>query len=125
MNSLKPFKNQHTFEERLTESNRVINKYPDRIPIVCQRSQNATRDCPYIDKIKYLVPRDLTMGQFLYVIRKRMSLPSEKALFVFVNNSIPPTTQMVGDIYNRHKDIDGFLYLHYSYENTFGYKNID
>ena len=123
MNSLKPFKNQHTFEERLAESNRVINKYPDRIPIVCQRSQNAARDCPYIDKIKYLVPRDLTMGQFLYVIRKRMSLPSEKALFVFVNNSIPPTTQMVGDIYNRYKDIDGFLYLYYSYENTFGYKN--
>jgi GABA(A) receptor-associated protein len=75
-----------------------------------------------IDKIKYLVPKDLTVGQFLYVIRKRMRLSSEKALFVFVNNTMPPTTQMVGDIYNRHKDSDGFLYLYYSYENTFGYK---
>ena len=114
------FKNQYSFEERFSEANRVINKYPDRIPIICQRSKNASRDCPNIDKIKYLVPRDLTIGQFLYVIRKRLKLPSEKALFIFINNSIPPTTQMVGSIYNLHKDKDLFLYLYYSFENTFG-----
>lgn len=114
------FKNQYSFEERLSESTRVINKYPERIPIICQRSTNAARDCPYIDKIKYLVPRDLTIGQFIYVIRKRLKLQSDKALFIFVNNSIPPTTQLIGSLYDTHKDTDLFLYVHYSYENTFG-----
>lgn len=44
-----------------------------------------------IDKKKYLVPSDLTCGQFVYVIRKRLKLPAEKAIFLFVNGVIPPT----------------------------------
>ncbi len=40
---------------------------------------------------RYLVPADLTVGQFVYVIRKRISLPAEKAIFVFVKTSLPPT----------------------------------
>jgi GABA(A) receptor-associated protein len=39
---------------------------------------------PEIDKKKYLVPTDLTVGQFVYVIRKRIDLNAEKALYVFV-----------------------------------------
>jgi GABA(A) receptor-associated protein len=120
MYNLNLFKNQHNFKERESESNRIMSKYPDRVPFICQRSQKAFHDSPYIDKTKYLVPKDLTMGQFLYVIRKRLKLPSEKALFIFVNNYIPSTSQMAMDIYNRHKDPDGFLYLYYSCENTFG-----
>jgi len=114
------FKNQYSLQERLNESKRVLTKYPDRIPILCDKAKNTSRDCPYIDKKKYLVPRDLTIGQFLYVVRKRLKLPSEKALFISIGNSIPPTTQMIGYIYDKHKDIDNFLYLNYSTENTFG-----
>ena len=40
---------------------------------------------------RYLVPADLTVGQFLYVIRKRIKLNSEKAIFIFVDNVLPPT----------------------------------
>jgi GABA(A) receptor-associated protein len=44
-----------------------------------------------IDKKKYLVPADLTVGQFVYVIRKRIKLSPEKAIFIFVNEILPPT----------------------------------
>jgi len=37
------------------------------------------------------VPADLTVGQFVYVIRKRIKLSPEKAIFIFVNNVLPPT----------------------------------
>jgi len=40
---------------------------------------------------RYLVPADLTVGQFVYVIRKRIKLSSEKAIFIFVKNGLPPT----------------------------------
>ena len=40
---------------------------------------------------RYLVPADLTVGQFIYVIRKRIKLPPERAIFIFVDNVIPPT----------------------------------
>lgn len=31
------------------------------------------------------------MGQFVYVVRKRIKLSAEKAIFVFVKNTLPPT----------------------------------
>jgi len=62
----------------------------------------------------------LTCGQFLYVIRKRLKLPSEKALFLFVNGSIPATSAMMNNIYEQYHDKDGFLYMSYSEENVFG-----
>jgi len=112
------FKSQSLFKERQAESNRIRNKFPDRIPIVVEKSE--TSDVPDIDKSKYLVPQDLTMGQFLYVIRKRIKLAPEKAIFLFINNSLPPTSASVSAIYEKHKDVDGFLYVIYSGENTFG-----
>lgn len=40
---------------------------------------------------RYLVPADLTVGQFVYVIRKRIKVSPEKAIFMFVRNVLPPT----------------------------------
>lgn len=62
----------------------------------------------------------MTIGQFVYVIRKRINLPPEKAIFIFVNDILPPTAATVSSIYAEHKDEDGFLYVLYSSENTFG-----
>lgn len=44
---------------------------------------------------RYLVPADLTVGQFVYVIRKRIKLSAEKAIFIFVDNVLPPTGEWV------------------------------
>ncbi|KAL7222970.1 hypothetical protein ACSBR1_024617 [Camellia fascicularis] len=68
----------------------------------------------------YLVPADLTVGQFVYVVRKRIKLGAEKAIFVFVKNILPPTIAMMSAIYEENKDEDGFLYMTYSGKNTFG-----
>jgi len=48
-------------------------------------------------------------------------MPTEKSLFLFVNyNSMPPTGATIGSIYEEHKDADGFLYITYASESTFG-----
>ena len=52
-----------------------------------------------LDKKKYLVPSDLTVGQFYFLIRKRIHLRPEDALFFFVNNVIPPTSATMGALY--------------------------
>lgn len=52
-----------------------------------------------VDKKKYLVPSDLTVGQFYFLIRKRIHLRPEDALFFFVNNVIPPTSATMGSLY--------------------------
>lgn len=97
-------------------------KYPDRIPVICERAPKS--DIPNIDKKKYLVPQDMTVGQFVYVIRKRIKLSHEKAIFIFIDSSIPPTAALMATVYDeyirRHRDDDGFLYVTYASENTFG-----
>jgi len=112
------FKSEHTFDQRKAESERVRGKYPDRIPVICEKIDKSKIED--IDKKKYLVPSDLTCGQFVYVIRKRLKLPAEKAIFLFVGRVIPPTAAMLNTIYEQHKDPDGFLYISYSDENVFG-----
>ena len=60
------------------------------------------------------------MGQFVYVIRKRIKLAPEKAVFIFINSLLPPTAALLSSVYEEQRDEDGFLYVQYSGENTFG-----
>merc|ERR1712167_471641 len=118
LHAMPPFKQEHDLEKRKQEAGRIRDKYPDRIPVIVEKADKS--DIVDIDKKKYLVPADLTVGQFVYVIRKRIKLSPEKAIFIFVNNVLPPTAQLMSKIYEESKDEDGFLYVTYSGENTFG-----
>mmetsp|Transcript_137 Transcript_137/g.232 ORF Transcript_137/g.232 Transcript_137/m.232 type:complete len:117 (-) Transcript_137:307-657(-) len=113
------YKTENKFEKRKNEADKIRAKYPDRIPVICEKAKKS--DIVDIDKKKYLVPADLTVGQFVYVIRKRIKLTPEKAIFIFVKNTIPPTGAVMSQIYKEHKDEDGFLYVTYSGESTFGH----
>lgn len=63
------------------------------VQVICEKADRS--DIPDIDKKKYLVPADLTVGQFVYVIRKRIKLSPEKAIFIFINNVLPPTGRVI------------------------------
>ena len=105
------FKKRHNLTDRISESNRIRIKYPERIPIICEKTNTPSNSVPDLDKSKYLVPCDLTLGQFMFVIRNRMKLPSENALFLFVKGSIPSSNTIISDLYESKKDEDGFLYI--------------
>jgi GABA(A) receptor-associated protein len=115
------FKDNNPFEKRKIESDNIKTKYPERIPCIVEKNHKS--DIPHVDKNKYLVPNDLTMGQFIYVIRKRIRLAPEKAIFILVNDLMPPSSALISQVYNEHADDDGFLYIIYSSENTFGTPN--
>ena len=115
------FKNKYLFDDRCKESYKVINKYLDRIPIICEKSNTHNhKQLPDIDKHKYLVPKDFTLGQFVYVIRKKINIKPDEAIFLFVSNTIPSSSSIICDLYYKYKDTDGFLYMQYSKENVFG-----
>jgi len=112
------FKKKYSFESRKSESDRIIQKYPDRIPIIVEQGKSTS--IPSIDKQKYLVPKDLTVGQFCYVIRKRINLKPQDALYVFFNGTLLPTASIISKLYETNKDDDGFLYCIVNGESTFG-----
>lgn len=114
------FKEKHDFEKRREECNRILDKYNDRLPIICERSKYNTRLLPDIDKTKYLVPMDLSVSQFMYIIRKRLQLAAEISIYFSINGSVPASSDMLSKLYDKYKDPDGFLYIKYCGENTFG-----
>ena len=107
-------------EKRRAEAQKIREKYEDRIPIIVERAARA--NIADIDKKKYLVPGDLTgaprcslvsvesfltlgiaVAQFTYVIRKRIQLIPEQAMWIFVEavkdgkktQILPPATYAV------------------------------
>ena len=114
------FKTKNSLLERTTESAKIIAKFSDRIPVICESIIKIKQHIPPSDKIKYLVPGTLTIGQFMFIIRKKINLSPNQALFLFVNGNIPSTSTIMNTLYKKDKDIDGFLYINYSGENTFG-----
>ncbi|TKS73088.1 Gamma-aminobutyric acid receptor-associated protein-like 2 [Collichthys lucidus] len=128
-------------KHRCVESAKIRNKYPDRVPVSGRRAgagagvgwevkgpdrviveKVSGSQIVDIDKRKYLVPSDITVAQFMWIIRKRIQLPSEKAIFLFVDKTVPQSSLTMGQLYDKEKDEDGFLYVAYSGENTFGYE---
>merc|ERR1712167_222039 len=67
----KSFRQTHTLEERRREAERIKRKYDNRVPVIAECAKGSS--LPEIDKKKYLVPSDLTVAQFQYVIRKPSS----------------------------------------------------
>lgn len=117
------FKKKYSERHRLLEAARVIAQHPDKVPIICEPYSDNT---PPINRYKYLVNGSITVGQFIHVIRPRISGAiyegGSKALFLFVGNNsiIPPISAMLSSVYHLHRDTDGFLYITYALENTFG-----
>ncbi|CAL5352156.1 unnamed protein product [Camellia sinensis] len=111
MGKMRSFKQEFSFEERSEESRDMIAKYPDRVPVVVERYSNT--DLPEIEKKKYLVPRDMSVGQFIHILSCRLRLAPGKALFASLMESV----------YKTFKEEDGFLYMCYSSEKTFGCGN--
>lgn len=108
----------YDFDRILEETTKIRKKYNDRVPVYVKK----TVGCEFldIDKHKFLVPIDLTLGSFITIIRKRIKLAPDKALFIFINNVLPPLTSLMMNIYDEMKNKDGFLYIYYNGESVFG-----
>ena len=114
------FKKKNTFDKRKEESKRILEKYPEKLPVIVANSKKTT--LKNIDKNKFLVPNDMTLGQFLIIIRKRIKLKTEETLFLLINDEVMiEASKTLLQIYEENKDEDGFLYITYCGENVFGH----
>ncbi len=128
------FVEKYSFEDRKNEIDKIFIKHPNKIPIYINKAKNSNIND--IKKHKYLVPQELTIGEFMVIIRKNIQLQPEQAITLFIqtvgnNVLMVPTSETMGSVYNKNvlslknsheykKLIDGYLYIVYSGENTFG-----
>ena len=116
--TLNYFIDKYTLEERINESTKVKLKYPTHICAIIEKSKNS--QLKEIDKKKFLIPKTLKFVDLIYIIRKKINLAPSDAIFMFVDNTIPSSNENIDTIYNRYKNEDGFLYIKYDTESTFG-----
>lgn len=107
------YQQRKTFAERYAEVKKVQAKYPGFVPIIVET------ELP-LDKCKYLVHGELTLAECLATVRKRLTVVPSAGLFFFVGTTLALPTTRLRDLYLRHQNPDGFLYLNLLTENTFG-----
>ena len=95
----------------------LLKRYPDRVPVIVGKKNSP-------DKHKYMVPKGITMAQFMCMLRTRIKLTSDKAIFVFIDNTLVPNSELMETLYARHVHTDGILYMTYASESTFGSSSI-
>jgi len=100
------------------EAKKLLTKYPDRVPVIIQKKEHT--NLPDLKKCKYLIPKDTNLSQIIYIIRKNINIKPETSIFVFINNTLIPNQNNIGEVYNLYKNTDDFLYIKYTTENTFG-----
>jgi GABA(A) receptor-associated protein len=112
------FEKKYPLDKRIKEFNSMHSRYPSRVPIIVFPSDETQ---PKIEKNKFLVPNDLTFSQFIYTMKKYLKTKSDQTIFIFThNNNLVPSNWMVSELHDKYKKEDGFVYLFYSLENTFG-----
>jgi GABA(A) receptor-associated protein len=119
------YKKNTSLDERKLKSQKLKELYPNRIPVIVEMSSSSASFSSFIEKkykVKYLVPNELCMGQFVKILRDKMKINESTALFFFINNRLFPMTSPLCTLYDEYSDDDGFLYIEFCEENTFGSK---
>ena len=114
------FKAKNSFQERKSQCATVRAKYINKIPIIVEKMKNTKAETPDISKHNFLAPDDANVSQFLHVIKKYMALESTESVYLFINDELISTGESLSNLYVKYKDADGFLYMYYARENTFG-----
>lgn len=117
----------------------MMLKNPNRVPIII--SSNSFK----IDKLKYIVPDTITIGELMIMLRKKNNINPQEAIFLFIkdNNTQPrnekeinnksknnskkenegilvPSSSTLGTLHQQHKDENLILHIFFEKEAVFG-----
>lgn len=115
------FKQENSLDKRIELSQKIIINHPGRYPVIVEPYKYDDITIPKILKRKYLAPEDINMGQLLYQVRKNIeNLTPDESLNFFIDNRNVVMNDYLYDVYKKRRDSDGFLYIKYTTEPTFG-----
>ena len=117
----------------------MMLKNPNRVPII------ITSNSFKIDKLKYIVPDTITIGELMCMLRKKNNIDPQEAIFLFIkdNNTQPrnekeinnksknnskkenegilvPSSSTLGTLHQQHKDENLILHIFFEKEAVFG-----
>ena len=117
------YKNTIPLHQRESESSKILDKYPNCIPVIVETNSKDI----ILPKNKFLVPYHITASHLLYSIRKTLKVDPSKAIFMYYDGKIVCGSELLGEMYIKYKEKhnigkngDKFFYINLTLENTFG-----
>ena len=97
---------------------KLLNKYPNRVPIKVTVDKNINQ----IGTTQFLVPKNYTVAKFMMIVRSKINITKDQALFLLINNELPPSSDLISNIYSKYNTSTGKRYIdaYLKLENTFG-----
>ena len=111
MDFIKKIFDEETLEEKTKRIAKNCRKEkPDKVPVLIRSDKIK------ILKEKYLIPKQMTVGQFLLIIRKNIILNKEDAIYLIFENKMYSPTSKFQELDNG-KD---YLIIDICKEETYG-----
>ena len=113
------YKLKNDKESRKKESNELLEKHPDKLPIILEKDPSCK--LKEMKKKKYLLLKKSTISQLQEIIKRKTELPEKESLFLQVRTKYGLSGETtIEDVYSKYKDQDGFLYIMYTSELIYG-----
>ena len=111
-----------SFYTREKESKNIIEQNPNKVPIICLKDPKS--NLTETKKTKYLLDKNFTISQFTALIKTKLKLNSNEALFLVAKKG-NKSNALAGDVpmsqvYEEFKEKDGFLYIFYTSKEIWG-----
>jgi hypothetical protein len=127
MASINSFRNTHSIEERKRISGQILAKYKDKACIIIEKSKLCKDKSITIKRTKYLADKSITIGELVNRVKKEIENIRDQAIFILIVDKnmrgISPTmSSNINEMYTKYHHDDGFMYMEFLCENTFGIK---
>lgn len=119
--TLLPYSERTTYKHRRKLVRRMLSLHPERVPIIIERDVSS-RGAKLFTRVKFMVSRESTVGQFAKLLLSMATLPNTGALLIVVTDKCIPlaSNRTLGEIYDIYSSLDGFVYLSYKEEDVYG-----
>ena len=127
MNTDKKF--WHLSLSERTKSIKILHqKYPNQVAVIVRRMEGSA--LPELSSNKFIVPKDLSVAQWLYIMRRqKLKINETQNIYFFVDTGLQSDgksveimngVELMSQVFQKAKKEDGAMYVWYREEDTFG-----